>query len=522
MLRTFKTILIVFLAIQIRTSLAQNTAGTNEVIYHIFLRSFYDSNGDDHGDLKGLEEKLDYLQDLGVTSILLTPINSSVYYHNYFSDDFEKIDQEYGTMPDYISLARNVHRRGMKIYLDMETQYVTEDHLWWKDSYGNLKSPYSEFPLYEDAKHLELSTIIYGLTGLTGYDNVHRKITTVNLRSKKVLDYNVKLFRLFIDPNKDGKFDDGADGFRLDHAMDSLDMKPQLTGLFENFWKPLITQIKETNPDLTIMAEQANWANYGTDYLTKANVDLVFAFNILGGIASFDKERITKAIDATLAHTPAGKRQIVFIENHDVQRFATTVNKDIRKLKLGAAMNLCLGQVPSIYYGQELGMTGAHREFNRTDGNDILLREAFEWNKSDEGKGMALWYKNTGPWWNESNLKADDGVSLEEEKADAKSLYNYYKWLLNLRKNNSALHSGAYQVVENYNENVFSFLRRDGKQTFLVVVNLSDSNQKIDLALGKLDISRVYFVSPGGKPTGLGPNVLVALQPYDVHIWKCE
>src|SRR5690242_157972 len=77
----------------------------NEVIYHVFPRSFYDSNGDQVGDLNGLREKLGYLQELGVTSILMLPLYNSVYYHNYFTDDFRKIDPEYGTMEDYLDLV---------------------------------------------------------------------------------------------------------------------------------------------------------------------------------------------------------------------------------------------------------------------------------------------------------------------------------------------------------------------------------------------------------------------------------
>src|ERR1700684_1918182 len=105
------------------------TRSNEEIIYHIFQRSFYDSNGDMQGDLNGIRQKLDYLQQLGVTAILLTPLYESVFYHNYFATDFKKIDPAYGTMNDYLSLIRELHRRGMKFYMDMETQYVTEDHL---------------------------------------------------------------------------------------------------------------------------------------------------------------------------------------------------------------------------------------------------------------------------------------------------------------------------------------------------------------------------------------------------------
>src|ERR1700712_2139053 len=186
----------------------------SEIIYHIFERSFYDSNGDNHGDLNGIRQKLDYLQQLGVTAILLTPLYESVFYHNYFASDFKKIDPSYGTMQDYLSLIKELHRRGMKFYMDMETQYVTEDHLWWKDGVNNLNSPYSDYILYDDKAHTKPSTIIFNLKGLLGYDSVFRKITTVNLYSSKVLEYNYDLFKFWMDPNQDGRFDDGVDGFR--------------------------------------------------------------------------------------------------------------------------------------------------------------------------------------------------------------------------------------------------------------------------------------------------------------------
>ncbi|MEH0153375.1 alpha-amylase family glycosyl hydrolase [Limibacter armeniacum] len=85
-----------------------------EVFYLIFPRSFHDSNGDRIGDLNGVTQKLDYLQELGVTSIIMTPLYPSIYYHNYFTHDFEGIDEEFGTMADYLNMVREIHRRGMK------------------------------------------------------------------------------------------------------------------------------------------------------------------------------------------------------------------------------------------------------------------------------------------------------------------------------------------------------------------------------------------------------------------------
>jgi glycosidase len=143
-----KHILLCFLLATCNCIWAQKkTSATNkgEIIYHVCQRSFYDSNGDLNGDLNGLRQKLDYLQDLGITSILLLPLYEADCYHNYFANDFEKIDPEFGTMEDYIELVKDIHKRGMKIYVDMETQYVTSKHLWWKDAVGNLNSKYSDY-----------------------------------------------------------------------------------------------------------------------------------------------------------------------------------------------------------------------------------------------------------------------------------------------------------------------------------------------------------------------------------------
>jgi glycosidase len=438
-------------------------------------------------------------------------------YHNYFANDFEKIDAEFGTMKDYIALVKEVHKRGMKIYLDMETQYITDKHRWWKDAVGNLKSPYSNYMLFRDEAHTKPATMIYDLTELNGYDGKKIKITTVNLKSKEVLDYNVNLFSFFVDPDKDGKFDDGADGFRLDHAMDHLDRKPTLTNLFKEFWSPLIQRTKMVNPKIKFVAEQADWNDFGFDYLDKAGVDRVFGFGLQQAMLSFDKQQLINKADTILGMTPKGKEQIIFIENHDIDRSASTLKNDPGKKRVAAAICLLIGGIPSIYYGQEIGMQGkgGFGIYGNTDGNDIPRREAFEWYKSGNGKGMAVWYKNSGAWWDNTNIKADDGVSLEEEQNDNTSLFNFYKTLIRLRQSNSALSTGSYKNAENDNGSVFSFLRDDGKNKTLVAVNLSGEKQNVNLKLpaggyfaiyGKAAISQNHF----------------ELLPYGISVWTSK
>src|SRR5690606_1843558 len=108
-----------------------------------------------------------------------------------------------------ISMVKAIHKRGMKVYMDMETQYVTEDHPWYKSAVGNPESPYSDYILFEDEAHTTPATFVFDLRGWTNYDGTYKKIVTVNLKNKEVLDYNIELYKFWLDPNKDGNFDDG-------------------------------------------------------------------------------------------------------------------------------------------------------------------------------------------------------------------------------------------------------------------------------------------------------------------------
>ncbi|HEY4194713.1 MAG TPA: alpha-amylase family glycosyl hydrolase, partial [Mucilaginibacter sp.] len=459
---------------------------------------------------------------LGVTAILLTPLYESVFYHNYFSSDFKKIDPKYGTMEDYLALIKDLHRRGMKFYMDMETQYVTEDHIWWKDGINNPKSKYADYILYDNATHTKPTSIIFNLKGLKGYDGVYRRITTVNLNNPKVVNYNYRLFKFWMDPNDDGKFDDGVDGFRLDHMMDNLDHKKTIPHSFDTFWKPLLSRLRKVNPNINIVAEQADWESFGEDYLTHGGADRVFAFKLAFAIRSFKKEEIAAAADSTFRLTPAGKQQVIFLENHDTPRFSYGVNGDPAKLKTGAALNLLLGGIPSIYYGQELGMTGISLKLGATDANDIPVRSAFKWFKDDDAKGMANWYTIKGPWKDEfKNDKSNDGISLEEERNDPNSLWNFYRTMIGLRRSNPVLIGGTYQTLTNNNDNVFSFERVEGSKKVIVAVNLSDQYQDavIQPSSNTANIKNLYG---DVRAEASSDGIIVNLPAYGIAVWDAE
>ncbi len=452
----------------------------NEIIYHVFLRSFYDSNNDGHGDLSGLAQKLDYLQELGVTTLMLTPLYASPFYHNYFPDDFEKFDPAYGNLDTYLSFVNEVHQRDMKLIMDMEIHYITYEHPWFIDSYANPSSEYSKHIIYNGPGNTRPESIIFGLDTVLTWDGKTKGLCSIDLYNADVQRYMQELFAYWMDPNGDGDFRDGVDGFRIDHMMDDMDWKGIRPELLNNFWRPLLTNLRELNPDIFVLGEQAEW-DYGTRYFQDGLADAVFAFPLHGALSALNKQQITARTDSTWLLTPENIGQVIFIENHDLDRAATIFDRNPGKLRVSAALNLLLKGIPSIYYGQEIGMPGKKQKFDESASSDIPRREAFEWYRDISGPGMALWYKGDFPWWHQTNLKSGDGISLEEQVADRQSLWHFYKRLIAIRKSTPAIRTGKIEFVTNDQPNVLSFLRSNDDQQVIVVINLDQAPVTVHL-----------------------------------------
>jgi glycosidase len=443
----------------------------DEAFYQIFTRSMRDSNGDGEGDLKGIEQSLPYLQRLGVTSILLTPIQPSPFYHNYFPDKPQGVDPAYGTMADFRSLARAIHARGMKLYLDEEFQYVTYDHPWFKSALGNPASPYSGFFFFHGPNNTKPESAVFGLTIAKGFPGIDVGITTVNMNAPAFKTWAADYLMSWVDPDHDGDFSDGVDGFRLDHMMDDLDNKHIDANLFDGFWKPIFAKLKRINPKLKFIAEQWDWG-YGGDYLRRAGVDAVFDFPLAGAIRSFDKAKIVDAIAKTAAAVPAGKHELIFIENHDMPRTASDAGMTPKKLRTAATLSIMLQGTPLIYYGQELGMRGKPRDEYKSDEKDIGDREAFKWSARTEAPGQANWYKGPKSYWTERFARDNDGISVPEEDRDPGSLLNLYRRLLKIRAANAALRSGSQRVLPTEG-GILAVERSGSGEDLLIIANFS-------------------------------------------------
>ncbi|MHB8636119.1 MAG: alpha-amylase family glycosyl hydrolase [Fimbriimonadaceae bacterium] len=446
-----------------------------EVVYHIFARSFRDSNGDGNGDFKGIVQGLATIQKLGCTAIMINPVAKSRVYHNYFADDMMATDAAYGTLADFRAMVRAAHRRHMKVILDMEPQYVADKQLWFRSYIQNHKSKY--------AKYLWIAGSPAWGSGKNWYDGQVVRVATVDPVNPNVRAYVIKVFRFWAHQ--------GVDGFRIDHMMDDLDGKHVKTGLLKGFWAPIELAVRRDHPNMFFIGEQADWTSdtYVRDIFAKTGTDATFAFPLKMALLSLDKAKIVAALQTMKRLIPPGHTEFTFLENHDTERFASA-EPDARKQRLAAALLFTLKGTPSIYYGQELGMKGIQGHWG-TDGNDIPVRLGYRWGATLADKRTPHWYAGTGPWAKPVFSKDHDGISLEEEEVAPNSLLKFYRRLVHFRLAHPALRVGSEVVFHDDDPNLLTFRRTAGKESLLVFANLGSN--EIVVPRGTLKPTRDLF-----------------------------
>jgi glycosidase len=343
---------------------------------------------------------------------------------------------------------------------------------------------------------------------LPGFDGRQVGYATLNPSNSQLRRQISNVFRYWAAPNGDRQ--KGVDGFRIDHMMDDLDLQHVKTGMLTNFWLPIERSIRQIKPNAFFLAEQADWSS-GTEIFEKAKVDAVYAIPLRMAWMTFDKAKIEKAISAMAAVTPKGKTQIVFIENHDVERYASAVNRDPDLLRLGAVFSVTLKGTPLVYYGQELGMSGIQGNW-KTDANDIPVRLAYRWTRKTDGPGSADFYRGTGPWASDTFVKNGDGVSVEEQIHNPSSLLEFYRRLIRLRSSNPALQRGTQTIVDSP-AGLVVYDRREGIERLRVILNVSNSIKPIQLEAADLPGRDLW----SGKALN-GPNV--AIPPHGFKILR--
>lgn len=471
------------------------------VMYQIFVRSFQDSNGDGVGDLAGITQKLDYLQDLGVTVLWLTPIFASSSYHGYDTVDYYTIQPEFGKREDLIKLVDEAHKRGIRILLDYVAAHTSNQHPNFKDAFGNPASKFSEFYRWTNPQH-------------TAYESFFgvKELPTLNHKNEAVQKFLLDIAKYWLDLDGDGDYKDGVDGFRADYVLN----------VPHEFWKRLRKEVKALNPDALLLAEAWKGNVREIQPYLEDEFDAVFDFpfhtslqgspeksgdGILPGASS--ARALVVDMIAPLIFYPTGAVNVSFINNHDTNRVMSEVNGNLDRAKLGATLLFTAPGVPIVYYGEEIGMKGTK---SGEPVWDITRREPMDWYTSEEGQGMTRWWKTDS-----RNNRPADGISVEEQQGKSGSLLELYKTLAKLRKTSAALHSGRYEPVKIAdNDRVYGHLRRTDSEIVLALFNFGAAAATVEADVSETGLVHATY----GVTDALTGKTLGELKPptYKVEL----
>ncbi|HSG42169.1 MAG TPA: alpha-amylase family glycosyl hydrolase [Anaerolineales bacterium] len=423
------------------------------IFYEIFVRSFYDTDGDGIGDFNGITQKIDYIDSLGVNAIWLMPINPSPSYHGYDVTNYYAVNLDYGTKDDLKNLLNEAHKRDIRIIIDLVINHTASGHPFFQEANNKPNSEYRDWYVWSDS---DLGIQWHEGNGGYYFGYFWGGMPDLNYRNPDVTEQMYEVTRYWLEYI-------GVDGFRVDaakHLIEEGDVTEN-TQSTHAWFKSYYTFHKSINPDAYTVGEVFGAGAFiATTY--EEQFDHVFNFEIASGIVNSVNGKsntgITSAWKFTLKDIDDGD-YATFLTNHDQNRVMSVFNGDIDKAKLAAFMLLTSPGTPFIYYGEEIGMQGQKPD------EDIRL--PMQWN-DDFNAGFT-----TGtPWRSPHESFADTNVALQDN--DENSLLNHYREMIELRKEYSVLRTGKTILLETGNTGVYAILQSDGEQNMLVLVNLKD------------------------------------------------
>ena len=486
-------------------ALGQSPDDNYRTWYEIFVYSFCDSNGDGIGDLKGVQSKLDYLQELGITGIWLMPVHPSQSYHKYDVRDYYAIDPAYGTLEDMESLLAECEGRGIKVIMDLVLNHTGDDHEWFLTAADYLRNlPAGAEPNAEECPYVDYYFFTREPSG--GYNQVPDSdwyyesifspdMPDLNHANEQVRQEITAIMEFWL-----GK---GAHGFRLDAVKEFYTGNTPANVEVLAWLQETATSIKS---DAYLVGEAWEGFNTLAPYYASGMTsffDFPFANSdgkIVQVLRAAGNEATVKTYASALqkAHAAysAGNPNYIdapFLSNHDVGRIAGFVGRDEYKTKLAGAMNIFMSGSCFIYYGEEIGMVGA--------GNDPSKRAPMYWNTArDNGT------TNPPP---ECELPAEYPFgSLEEQKGNDLSIYNYYRQAIAIRNSIPAMARGAATEETALNLGcVSAYCKTCDLGSCIVLMNISPEAAQADLsAYG--DWTLAATLSADGSPIAMEGSTL--------------
>ena len=515
------------------------------VAYQVYPRSFNDSNGDGIGDLPGLIEKLDYLENLGIDVIWLSPMYPSPNDDNgYDISDYKGIMSEFGTMDDFDQLLSSIHQRGMKLILDLVVNHTSDEHPWFIESKSSKASAKRDWYIWADPKPdgSEPNNWESIFNGSTWEFDESTKQYYFHLFSKKQPDLNWENpdVRQAVFDMMNWWFEKGIDGFRVDaithikknfEAGDlpipdgkkfapAFDVDMNQPGIQE--WLQEMKDKSLSRYDIMTVGE-ANGVtpNDAEEWVgeEKGKFNMIFQFEHLGlwstGDTKFDVKAYKQVLNRWQKQLENVGWNALFIENHDQPRRVSTWGDDknywYESATSHATAYFLQQGTPFIYQGQEIGMTNYPFEsiesFNdvavkseyqivKKEGGDVnQLLDKYKMENRDNARTPMQWNNSinggftTGKPWFHVNPNYTE-INVKQQLNDKFSILSYSKALIQLKKSDLIYTYGKFNMVDAENEHVFAYTRSFKNNTVLIVANLTNEVSELNLPF-ELDISSV-------------------------------
>lgn len=459
------------------------------VKYEVFVMSFADGDGNGKGDFKGLTAKLDYLKDLGINGIWLMPIMPSDTYHKYHVTDYRNIDPDYGSLGDFKIFVDEAHKRGIKIITDFVINHSGDKHPWFLEAQKGKENPYRDY--YVWAKKDSIRDQLFRKVKALDSDNIRKwhavggdslqehyygyfnsLCPDLNLDNPEVRKEIVDIAAFWLNEIK-------VDGFRMDAARHIFPDERAEDN--HQFWVWFKEEMEKIRPDVYLVGEVWSDAKTVAPYLkglpSLFNFDLGYAITHVAqagrdtinlvqqykNIRDYYKSITTDYLDAT------------FVKNHDQTRLLTELKGDVDKAKMAAALLLTMPGTPYLYYGEEIGMVGDKlKTFEDRFGPDAYVREPFIWDSGTNEKLQTSWEV---PQYSTDKTV----VPFSRQKDDPKSLFNFYKKLIQYRNSSAALTYGGIEDAGIKINEVVGFTRVHNEESALVLHNVSDVEVMVTL-----------------------------------------
>ncbi|MDD6206913.1 MAG: alpha-amylase family glycosyl hydrolase [Clostridiales bacterium] len=458
--------------------------------YEIFLYSYADSDGNGIGDINGLIDKLDYINDgddttdtdLGFNGIWLMPVMPSTTYHKYDVIDYKDIDEEYGTLDDFKRLVDECHKRKIHLIIDLVMNHTSSQHEWFVKATDYLKTlKDGEKPDKKKCKYLDYYYFVEGDPGKSTYYQVGdtnwyyeavfwEHMPDLNLANQSVRKEMESIASFWLDL--------GVDGFRLDAAKEYYSGSSEKNVKVLNWFCDYVKSQKE---DAYVVAEVwdsfSSMANY-----YESGVDSCFNFALsqsdgkiattLNSTSTTNKaksfaEAMVKIQDTLSAKNP-DYIDAPFLVNHDTTRASAVFAKNEDKMKMAAGMTLMMSGSPFIYYGEEIGMSSMGTK-------DENKRTPMYWSAQDSS------FMTKGP--KDADVFENSFPALDEQQMDSDSIYYYYKRAVRIKNENPEIARGTVEVNETLSGDAVCVIKKTYKESSVTLVyNISEQNQEVDLS----------------------------------------